>query len=178
MEERICANCGFDIEEDEEYHVTEDGSILCDNCFDTLYGICYMCEKITLIDDLEYWGDVLLCPKCMKEQCPDFDEEDNEEEVEAAYQAMLKKYIGRKSWKYEEGAHHLEYVDNDGETEKRYSVSIKVDKDGRIVDISRLQAMILLSESITTSNWKPYPIEDFDYEFVIEDLLDDYLEDD
>ena len=137
-----------------------------------------MCGEFTFIDDLEYWGDVLICPECMEEQCPDYDEEDNEEEVEAAFQAMLEKYVGRKNWKYGEGEHQLEYIDNDGETEKRYSLSIKVDKDCRIVDISRLQATILLSESTTSSNWKPFPVRDYDYELVLEELLDGYLEED
>ncbi len=67
-----CAECGEEIEKDDAKVFND--KFYCELCYDNNVGICDICEKEVLIDDLEWWGDCQICPECMEERCPSFDE--------------------------------------------------------------------------------------------------------
>lgn len=51
-----------------------------------------------------------------------------------------------------------------GETDIDYELTVTVDDEGCIADVSRIQAEILLSEGITSSDRRPYAVDDSDYD--------------
>ncbi len=164
-----CVNCEglFPKEELTE----EDGEYYCEYCHGELFDECYMCGKIFPAEDMQYWGDVLICPECMEEQCPSFDEEENEKETTEAYEAMLKKYVGRKSTAYKGKEVDLSTGTSDSNTD--YSITVTLDDDGIITDVSRLSAEMLLSESERSSEWRPLAIKPDDYEWMVDDLMEE-----
>ena len=174
MSDLECSNCGEPIEEDEEYETLEDGSLLCSSCFDELYAQCVMCGKAVLRDDLKPWGDDLICPDCLEKECPSFDPKENEKETAAAYEAMKRKYIGRKVAKCKDAPSELEYDSSDPCV--RYSLSVELDDEGRICDISRLTAELLLSEWENGSDWEPYRIDSDDYGWLVDSMFDEEYE--
>ncbi len=114
----ICSCCGEIIDEDDSYYELEDGSIICDSCFDDQYGICDSCGKVELSDELTYWGDSLLCRSCLSDALPDleYDQEENEEETTEAFEEMKSRYLGKKTWDLETGPNLLSYVDDSYDT--------------------------------------------------------------
>lgn len=172
----VCADCGVELDDKTGRKKLEDGRIVCGDCFDN-YGVCAGCERHVLEDSLEWWGDCRLCPECMAEHVPSFDEEDNEEETAEEYEEMRERIIGRQTEDLEPGANDLTFDVGD-ETEQVYSLTVTVDENGIITDVSRLTCEILLSESITSSNWHPYPIDGEDYDWIVDEMLIDYLVDD
>ena len=167
-----CENCGADIETGDEYIELEDGSILCLECFDSAYPKCEFCGKRVFEDDMKYWGDCYCCPKCYEGFNPSFDPEENINETTEAYEAMLKKYIGRKSKSIRDESVELEkeYYDCGQIT---YRMEVEIDEDGTIYEISRLSAEILLSESANSSDWDNYIIRNEDYEKKVADMMEE-----
>lgn len=164
-----CENCGGLFQEDEL--TEEDEKYYCEYCHNELFDECYMCGKMTLRDDLQFWGDVRICPDCMEEQCPSFDENENEEETTEAYEAMLSRYVGRKSTKFKGQKIDLSTGACDSNTD--YRITVTLDDDGFITDVSRLSAEMLLAESERSSEWHPYEIDSDDYEWVVDDLMEE-----
>ncbi len=156
----------------EEDLIEEDDKYYCESCHDELFAECYICGKMTLKDDLQFWGDVEICPDCMEERCPSFDEAENEDDTTEAYEAMLKKYVGRKSQKERSRTVDLIYEFGD-EVPYRYEISVTLDAEGKITDISRLIGCMLLSESERSSDWEPVAIDDEDYEDIAEYMLEE-----
>ena len=174
MSEKICDCCGEIINEEEsEFYELEDGRIICETCFDYHFGKCEMCGKITEQDDLTFWGDIRICSDCLEDECPSFDEEEQEEETREAYEAMLKRYVGRPVT-LPDGENYLSYSLEDPDQPVTYDFTVTVE-NGHIKDISRLTATLLLSESYTSHEDRPYPIDPFDYESIAEDMLDEHV---
>lgn len=164
-----CEKC-HDLFEVEEM-IEEDGDYYCENCHDELFSECEICGSMTPNDELQLWGDLQICPECMEERCPTFDAKENEKETTAAYEKMLKKYIGRKSGNQSGRKIDLEYEFGD-ETPMRYEISVALDEEGRITDVSRLSASMMLSESLQSADWRPYPIDNDDYEWIVDSMMD------
>ena len=164
-----CENCEGLFQEDEL--TEEDGKYYCEYCHNELFGECYMCGRTVPEDDLQFWGDVRICPECMEEQCPSFDEDENEEETTEAYEAMLKRYVGRKSTKYKGQDVDLSTGTCGSNTD--YSLTVTLNDDGIITDVSRLSAETLLAESERSSEWRPCAIDPDDYEWVVDDLMEE-----
>lgn len=169
-----CAECGAEIDVFEISYETEDGFI-CENCYEENYFTCDHCGKAYPVEDMEYWGDSQICPKCLEEGCPEFDQEENDKETEKAYQEALEEYVGRKTT-LSPGTDSLTYKSNyDDNTE--YSIDVTIDEDNRISELSRLTAQTLLWESDTSSGWGDQPIDEGDYEWILPNMLDEYLVD-
>lgn len=176
MTERECSACGMTIEEDEEFFTQEDGTILCKDCYTDAYPECDGCGERVPVDELMHWGDLKICPDCMEYHCPSFDEAENEAETEEAYMDMRARYLGKKVSNLEPGEHDLSCEQFNGEEAPRYDITVTIGEDGTITDISRLTAQLLLCEDVKSSDWLPYPIDSVDYEDVVEELFDDYIE--
>ena len=176
---KICAECGEPIEENEEtegedgekgYVELEDGTILCECCYEEMYGTCEMCGAIVPRDELEFWGDCRICAACMEAECPSVDEEKNEDETTPAYEAMRARYIGRKST-----ANRGRILDLTFEIEDSaitYSMTAEFDDDGVLVDVSRLSAEITLSEWERGSSTRAYRICPEDYGWIADDMFE------
>ena len=178
MDELKCSMCGEKIEEDEEQYTLEDGTIICESCFDDDYFICALCERIVPIDDMKLWGDCFICPDCLEDECPSFDEDENEENTTEAYERTRGRLLGKKTTGIPEGSTELFYEWNYDGRIISYSFTVSVDQNGRITDISRLSAQMLQSESERYSEWRDYAIDPGDYEWIVEDeVLSEYLED-
>ena len=174
MSELKCADCGELIEEDNDYEELEDGTILCETCYEERYADCVecvICGEMKPADDMEPWGEYYICPDCLEEKCPTFNEIENEKETTEAYESMKKRYIGRKVSNFEDVSCELEY-DLDDPCVK-YTMSVEMDEEGTITDISRLSAELLLSEWDTGSDWRPYPIERDDYEDLVDSIFEE-----
>ncbi len=174
MDELKCSHCGEPIEEEDESYQLEDGSVICSNCYDDEYSECELCGKITLIDDMTYWGDCRICPDCLEDQCPAFDEEEVKKATAEAYEAFRNRTIGKKTAGLIEGENYLTYEDS-SEPAISYEFFVTVDGDGIITDVTRLSAQMLLSEGATSSEWRPYPIDECDYSDIADEVLEDYL---
>lgn len=173
-ENRICDCCGEEInEEEEDFYELEDGTILCSSCYENEYDECAMCGEIVRIDDMFPWGDCRICPECMEEQCPSFDQEENEAETTQAYENMKAKYVGRKALEYQKGTFDFDYESDDPCV--LYTLSVTFDDDGVITDISRLSAEMLISEDVKSSETRDYPISDDDYVGVVDKMFDDNI---
>ena len=171
--EKVCAHCGEPLEEDESEQL-EDGTLLCSYCYDELYAECEMCGKVVLRDDMLPWGDCSICPECMEEQCPSFDEKENEKETANAYEAMKERYIGRKVVNYKNQTLQMTYeLDDPCVT---YSLYVVFDEEGIITELSKLSAEMLLSEWVNGSNWRPYAIRNDDYDWIVDDMFEEYVE--
>ena len=168
-----CAICGEELGEDDEKYETEEG-ILCQSCFDDKYTECEICGKVTPRDDLNWWGELQVCTECFEEHVPSFDLSENEEETEEAYQKMLKEYVGKQTTFTKAGEYPLECM-TEYAGSVYYRSSVSVDERGLITDISRLTAEIEVAESERWSDMRPYPIDDDDYEYRIEEMLDGHL---
>lgn len=157
-----CSNCSDDIEHGDEYALFEDKTVLCLGCYDFAFPKCEFCGKRAPEDEMKYWGDCHCCPECYEDFCPSFDSDENKEETTEAYEAMLKRYIGRKSRSIRHDCVTLqkEYYDCGLVT---YRLDVDVDENGIIRDISRLTAEILLSENEKSSSWDDYIIRNEDY---------------
>lgn len=173
----VCSNCSDDIKPGDEYAVQEDGSLLCFDCYDFAYPKCEFCKKRVAEDDMKYWGDCYCCPECYEGFNPSFDPDENEKETTEAYEAMLKRYIGKKSSSIRDKTVELE-TEYDDCGLVTYRMTVDIDEDGTIYEISRLTAEILLSETEKSSNWDSYMICNEDYvDKVDEMMLDLDLED-
>lgn len=157
-----CSNCGRNIKPGDEYYEPEEGSVLCPGCYDGAFPKCEFCGERVPEDDMEYWGDCYCCPECYEEFNPSFDPEVNEEETTEAYEAMLKKYIGRKSETIRDDSVDLELECTDCGLVV-YRMTVDIDENGVIYEISRLTAEIELSESQKSSSWGDYIIRNEDY---------------
>ena len=62
-----CADCGMVINEDEQWY-TAYGTVICQSCFDSNYGVCANCEEIYRVDDLSYDEnrDDYYCSYCLE----------------------------------------------------------------------------------------------------------------
>ncbi len=167
-----CANCGEIIEPGDEYFEQEDGSVLCPGCFDFAYPKCEFCGERVSEDDIKYWGDCYCCPECYEGFNPTFDSEENERETTEAYEAMLKKYIGRKSETIRDDSVDLELECTDCGL-VNYRMTVDIDEDGVIYGISRLTAEIMLSESQRSSSWGSYIIRNEDYVDKVDEMMKD-----
>lgn len=168
-----CVNCG-EIIADGEGELFR-GEWYCDDCYNELTATCDICGKTVLAEELRFWGDNQICQDCMEERAPSFDKDQNFKETEPAYLAMKQRYIGQKTEDLEQGEHGFSYSITTDETDIRYYISVTVDSDGIITDISPLAAEILLSEGTTSSEWEPYPIDDDDYGYLTDDMLQDNI---
>ncbi len=153
----------------------EKETLVCEECYDNETAECAMCEGHFLADDMTYWGDVQICPDCLEEQCPSFDEKEVEEETQKAYDDFCSKYIGKHVMDQEPGEKNLSITAGD-EAPVCYEISVIIDEAGTITAISRLTASMLLSEGCTSSDWRPYRIDSDDYSFWAEDLMEENFE--
>ena len=170
----ICAECGDEIEEDSDSYETDNG-VICESCFNDKYFICDLCDKVTPLDDMKYWGDNRICSECLEDECPSYDQEENDEETDEAYKKALEEYVGCKTT-LSPGTQSLTYKSNyDDNTE--YSIDVTIDEDNRISELSRLTAQTLLWESDTSSGWGDQPIDEGDYDWILPDMLEEYLVD-
>lgn len=167
-----CANCGEDIEPGDEYVEMGDGSVLCPGCFDFAYPECEFCGKRVSEDDMLFWGDCHCCPECYEGFNPSFDPDENERETTEAYEAMLKRYIGRKSKTVRDDTVDMELECTDCGLVV-YRMEVDVDEDGIIYEISRLTAEIMLSESERSSSWEDYIIRNEDYTDKVDKMMKD-----
>lgn len=167
-----CSNCSDDIEPGDEYAVEEDGSILCVGCFDMAYPECEFCGKRVFEDDMKFWGDCYCCPECYEEFNPSFDAEENKRETTEAYEAMLKRYIGRKARLIRADSVDLELECTDCGL-VNYRMTVDIDEDGIIYEITRLTAEIMLSESEKSSSWEDYIIRNEDYVDKVDEMMKD-----
>ena len=62
MSDLYCERCNTELEPDDDYVTLEDGTVLCQYCFDEEYTECDECGEITPIDDLLFWGEIRICP--------------------------------------------------------------------------------------------------------------------
>ncbi len=171
-----CAVCEKYFTEDSMQTLDDDDeTLVCENCYEDSTEECAMCGSRFLEDDMTYWGDVRICPRCLDDQCPSFDEDKNQEQTQEAYDAFCAKYIGKRVVDQEAGEIEMEMTVGD-EAPTSYSISVTVDENGIITEVSRLTASMMLSESYQNSDWRPYPIDSSDYDFWAEDLLEDNLE--
>ena len=77
-----CAVCDeYFIEDSMKTLDDDDGTLVCEYCYENNTEECAMCEGHFLEDDMTFWGDVLICPGCLEEQCPSFDEKENKAET-------------------------------------------------------------------------------------------------
>ncbi len=159
-ERKICAMCGEDIE-DVDYHDLPDGRIVCDYCYDNITAECSECGTRYLKVCLERWKyDYILCPDCFKRYFPDFDQEENRKQTEAAYEAMKRRFVGRKVQEWNKLKIRTE-MDEDSFS---YSIDIDMDENNVITDISRLTIKRCQSFGTARENWLPYPVSNSDYE--------------
>lgn len=171
-----CANCGRNIALGKEYVELADGSVLCYRCFDFAFPECEFCGKRVSTDDMKYWGDCYCCPECYEEFNPSFEPNVNEMETTEAYKAMLRKYIGRKTKYLQNDSVDLELECTDCGL-VHYRMTVDVDEEGVIYEISRLTAEILLSESERSSSWESYIIRNEDYLDKVDKMMNNlYLE--
>ena len=170
-EERICCKCGEPIDEDDEGAVElEDGSWVCSCCFDEHYITCDICGEIVPAGDSAYWGDAQICAACLEERCPSFDEQENLQETAAAYEACRAKYLGRTVAEQYRGQTVTVSWQFSDETDIDYELTVTVDDECRIADLSPIQAEMLLSEGISSSDRHPYPVCDDDYDYAGDEI--------
>ena len=172
-EERICSECGEPIDEDDEFEVV-DGEYYCSSCFGDNFFECTRCGEIRPIDDATWWGDCQLCPDCMEDECPSFDEEENLEETRPALEAFRAKYLGKRA---RPGLRGSTFEIEWGE-DPTYTMEITVDDSGLISGIAPISAQMLLWESTTSSEFRAYPIDPDDYETAAETIDEDVLAED
>lgn len=170
---RECTNCGECFPEEEG--ILFRGEWYCEYCYEELTAPCDICGNIVLAEELCSWGDNRICPDCMEERVPSFDKEQNAKETEPAYLALKQRYVGKRTEDLEPGEHGFDCSITTDETDIRYYISVTVDADGVITDVSPLTAEILLSEGVTSSDWEDYPISSDDYEWFAEDMLQDSI---
>ena len=164
-EERICCECGEPIDEDDEDAVQlEDGSWVCSCCLDEYYITCDICGEIAPVEGSAYWGDAQICADCLAERCPSFDEQENLRETAEAYEAFKARYLGRNVAEDFRGQQVTVSWQVSGETDIDYELTVTVDDACCIADVSRIQAEILLAEGITSSDRRPYAVDDSDYD--------------
>lgn len=171
-----CELCGKYYIED-NMHILDDEkeTLLCEDCYDNETEECAMCQGVFLSDEMTYWGDARICPGCLEDQCPSFDEAKVEADTREAYDAFCDKYIGKRVLDQKPGTIELDITVGD-EAPTCYTISVTIDESGSITAISRLTASMMLSEGYTSSDWRPYRIDSSDYDFWAKDLLEDNLE--
>ena len=77
------------------------------------------------------WGDCHCCPDCYEGFNPPFNSEENERETTEAYEAMLNKYIGKKSETIRDDSVDLELECTDCGL-VNYKMTVNIDEDGII----------------------------------------------
>ena len=153
----------------------DDDTLVCEECYDNGVEKCEICEGFFPEDEMTNWGEACICPNCLEERCPSFDPEEVEKETQEAYDAFCKKYIGKKVADHNPGEIQLDMTVDD-EAPTCYSISVTIDDEGHITEISRLKASMLLSDWERGSDWRDYRITSRDYDYWAEDLLTDNLE--
>lgn len=171
-EERVCSMCDEAIGEDDEFFVLDDGSIVCESCYEYNTEECGLCGGRFPEDDMEFFGDdIRICPKCFAREFPEVDVAANEAETTPAYEEMKRRLVGRKvadmvdeTYEYDSG------MDDDG---YRYTFTVDIDKDGRISDISRLSKERCQAVWTTGESWHPCKVDPDDYEEsgFVEDII-------
>lgn len=161
-----CALCGetFSVNDAAEDFELSDGSRICTYCFAEDYFTCDICGEIAPVENSAYWGDARICPDCLAERCPSFDEEENLREIAEAYEAFKARYLGRTVAEEFRGQQVTVNWQVSDDTDIDYELTVTVDDEGRIADVSRIQAEILLAEGITSSDRRPYAVDDSDYD--------------
>ena len=168
----VCETCGEEIEEREAFE-QKDGTFLCECCHDELYDTCEMCGEETLKEDLQWWGDCQICPACMEEQVPSFDEEENRAETAEALQILKDKYIGKKA----KASLHGESIEIEWGEERNYTMTVEIDDDGFIADIDPISCEVMLYETVNSSQFAPYPVSNDDYDDAAAEIDEQILDD-
>ncbi len=171
-EDRVCALCGELLSEDDEGHFLKDGRLVCEDCLEYNCGCCDNCGEYVEEDELEYFGDdYRLCPDCFEEEFPPFDEAKNNAETQNAYDAMKKRLIGKKTDAEGPREYDIE-TDMDMDSYRR-GISVSIDEDGRICDVSRLSVMRCRAIWIKGEDWRDIPVDAEDYaeDGLAEDLI-------
>ncbi len=167
-----CTCCGTPIEKSSAYDVS--GKYYCEDCYETETFECESCGERFPIEEQKFWGDMRICSECLEDFVPSFDQDENDEETEEAYESLRDTYIGLKTNDLSYGVHELEYIDNDSDPAGiYYFISVTIDEHGTVTDISRLRASIALWESVNSSEWAPYPIDPDDYDDRVESIWED-----
>ena len=161
-EERICALCEEALSEEDEGHVLKDGRLVCDDCFEYSCAPCDDCGEYMAEDDLTFWGDdYRLCPDCYQVYFPPYDEAKNLEETKEAYDAMLKRLLGKKTDREDD---YIEIETDMNEDSFKYEISVTTDENCRICDISRLSITRCSMMSERREEWEDYPVSPSDYD--------------
>ena len=118
------------------------------------------------------WGTDLLCPDCMEMICPSFDEGQNKAKTTSAYLMMKERYIGRK---VKGVANQVKRIDIDifGHNFIHYYMDIAVDQRGVIMDVSRLEAIMLPGPHSDYNEGRLYPITEEDYSTTVDVIFQD-----
>ncbi len=175
-EERICALCGEKLEDDDEGRFLKDGRLVCDCCAEFRCAVCDECEELVEEDEMTFWGeDCRLCPECYEKYFPPYDEKKVLEETQKAYEGMLKRLIGKKTDREAEDI----FIETDMNDDAfKYEITVSVDQDGRICDISRYRAFRCASMSERSESWVDYPVRPsvYDKDGPAEDLIRSRIE--
>ena len=118
------------------------------------------------------WGNDLLCPDCMEMVCPSFDESQNKLMTTAAYQEMKSRYIGRKVKGIRNEIKRID-IDMFDRDFIHYYMDIAVDQNGYIVDVSRLEAIMLPDPHAPYETGRLYPVTDLDYSTTVDVIFED-----
>ena len=174
-EKRICCCCNDPIEDDDEEACQDnDGNWYCGICADNYTFVCDMCGERFPEDQSNMWGDCTICDDCMEEQCPSFDKKENEEETQNAYETFIEAYIGRTAVNKDAG--EIITIEDCYEDGRTYSFTVELDGDCKIQSISRMNCEMMMWESVNSSAYRPYPIEDSDYEDLAVSMIEDELD--
>ena len=112
------------------------------------------------------------CPDCIKRILPFFDIHQNIDETTADYLEMKKRYIGRKVKEVREEIKRID-IDIYARDFVHYYMDITVDQEGYIVDVSRLNAIILPTPHSPYEEGRPYPIKPEDYFSTVDVIFQD-----
>ncbi len=172
-EYEVCEDCGIELDEETGCNELDNGDLVCDDCF-SHYETCEECGEQVREEEICFWGDSRICRDCLEEHVPPFDRRQNERETADAYERTRQRFLGRVA-EEEDGEYEL-HRNLGEETDQVYRLTVTVGEDGKIEEISRLTCEILVSEALTSSDWRPYPIDREDYEEIAEPLIEEFID--
>ena len=101
-----------------------------------------------------------------------YNREENDRETQEAYEEMRKRYVGRKVLNPEKVDRVIEYEAEDIGT--MYQLTVELDENGVLTELSRLSAELFLNRAEEVIKRRPYPIQNADYETIVDAMLEDY----
>ncbi len=129
-------------------------------------------RKRFLWEDLAYWGNDSICEDCLDDVTSRYNREENDRETQEAYEEMRKRYVGRKVLNPEKVDRVIEHETEDIGT--MYQLTVELDENGVLTELSRLSAYLFLNRAEEVIKRRPYPIQNADYETIVDAMLEDY----